>query len=159
MQMCKINGYNQQSSRKKDTVFTSTNVFTTGVILILSSSTFPLFACTQYREIRVCYKQTHAVCQCLYFLFAETSADTSEVSAIRAAPHVTDSKDTTETKRKYWKMIFGEEAMTISPKEPYCIHCAIRRGHFNVSPHYSAQQVYIVQQRFILTRHILLHLT
>ncbi|KAL1195837.1 Actin-related protein 9 [Cardamine amara subsp. amara] len=91
--------YNGQSSTKKDTIFTWTNLLTT-----------------------------------------ETSADTSEVSAMRAASHVTDSKDTTETKRKYWKMTFGGEAMTlISPKQPYCIHrdSATRRAYFN---HYSAQQ-------------------
>lgn len=51
MQMGRIEGYNQRSTTKKDTVFTWTNVYedeqsspaTTGVILILSSSTsFPL---------------------------------------------------------------------------------------------------------------------
>lgn len=57
----------------------------------------------------------------------------------RAAPDVTDSG---ESKRKYRNMIFGEEAMRISPKEPYTIHRPIRRGHFNVSPQYSAQQVH-----------------
>lgn len=55
---------------------------------------------------------------------------------------VTDSKDHPgEGKRKYRNIIFGEEAMRISPKDPYTIHRPIRRGHFNVSPQYSAQQV------------------
>lgn len=72
---------------------------------------------------------------------AETSADKGEASVSIAAPDVTDSKDTGESKRKYRKTIFGEEALTISPKEPYCLYHPIRRGHFNVSPHYSAQRV------------------
>ncbi|VVB07224.1 unnamed protein product [Arabis nemorensis] len=108
MQMGRIDGYNQRSTTKKDTVFTWTNVYEDEQSLPATS---------------------------------ETSADRSDASATRADPDVTDSKDTSESKRKYRKMIFGEEAMTISPKEPYCVHCPIRRGHFNVSPHYSAQQV------------------
>ncbi|KAJ4888787.1 Actin-related protein 9 [Raphanus sativus] len=65
---------------------------------------------------------------------SETSAHTSET--------VTHSKDHPgEGKRKYRNIIFGEEAMRISPKDPYTIHRPIRRGHFNVSPQYSAQQV------------------
>ncbi|ESQ44684.1 hypothetical protein EUTSA_v10003170mg [Eutrema salsugineum] len=72
---------------------------------------------------------------------SETSADKCEASATGAAHDGTDSKDTGEKKRKYRKMIFGEEAMKISPKEPYSIHRPIRRGHFNVSPYYSSQQV------------------
>lgn len=74
---------------------------------------------------------------------AETSADKGEASVSIAAPDVTDSKDTGESKRKYRKMIFGREALTISPNEPYCLYHPIRRGHFNVSPHYSAQRVCI----------------
>lgn len=79
--------------------------------------------------------------QCVYFMYTpETSAHRSEDNADRAAPDVTDSG---ESKRKYRNMIFGEEAMRISPKEPYTIHRPIRRGHFNVSPQYSAQQVHV----------------
>ncbi|XP_010481855.1 PREDICTED: actin-related protein 9-like isoform X2 [Camelina sativa] len=72
---------------------------------------------------------------------SETSADKGAASATKAAPDVTDTKDASESKRKYKKTIFGEEAMKIWPNEPYCIRHPIRRGHFNVSPHYSAQQV------------------
>ncbi|KAJ0234730.1 Actin-related protein 9 [Hirschfeldia incana] len=65
---------------------------------------------------------------------SESSAHTSEAA--------TDSKDPGEEgKRKYRDMIFGEEALRISPKDPYTIHRPVRRGHFNVSPQYSAQQV------------------
>ncbi|KFK31713.1 hypothetical protein AALP_AA6G149400 [Arabis alpina] len=108
MQMGRIDGYNQRSTTKKDTVFTWTNV---------------------YEDEQSSPATT------------ETLADKSEASATRADLDVTDSKDASESKRKYRKMIFGEEAMKISPKEPYCVHRPIRRGHFNVSPHYSAQQV------------------
>lgn len=79
--------------------------------------------------------QLHVYTNC-----AETSAHRSED---RAAPDVADSKDSGESKHKFRNMIFGEEAMRISPKEPYTIHRPIRRGHFNVSPQYSAHQVYI----------------
>lgn len=85
----------------------------------------------------------------IYTNCTETSADKGEASATEAAPDVTDTKDPSESKRKYKKMIFGEEAMTISPNEPYSIHHPIRRGHFNVSPHYSAQQVRRVPPVFV----------
>ncbi|KAJ0970301.1 hypothetical protein J5N97_023178 [Dioscorea zingiberensis] len=42
----------------------------------------------------------------------------------------------------YKKFICGEDALKISSTEPYCLHRPIRRGHFNVSEHYSPQQVF-----------------
>lgn len=42
---------------------------------------------------------------------------------------------------KYRKYICGEEALRISPSEPYCLHRPVRRGHFNVSQDYPMQQV------------------
>ncbi|XP_055960527.1 actin-related protein 9 isoform X2 [Mercurialis annua] len=42
---------------------------------------------------------------------------------------------------KYRKFICGGEALRISPAEPYCLHRPIRRGHLNISQHYSLQQV------------------
>ncbi|GAB4843206.1 Actin-like protein arp9 [Ancistrocladus abbreviatus] len=42
---------------------------------------------------------------------------------------------------RYKEFVCGEEALTISPTEPYCLRRPIRRGHFNVSQHYPAQQV------------------
>ncbi|KAG7604771.1 Actin family [Arabidopsis thaliana x Arabidopsis arenosa] len=107
--MGRIDGYNQASTIKKDSVFTWTDVYEDEKISLASP--------------------------------AETSADKGDASASEAVPDVTDSKDTSESKRKYRKMIFGEEALKISPKEPYCLYHPIRRGHFNVSPHYSAQRV------------------
>lgn len=40
------------------------------------------------------------------------------------------------------EIIYGEEALRISSLEPYCLSRPIRRGHFNVSPHYPHQQVF-----------------
>ncbi|CAH1429841.1 unnamed protein product [Lactuca virosa] len=42
---------------------------------------------------------------------------------------------------RYREFVCGEEAMRISPTEPYCLRRPIRRGHFNISQHYSMQQV------------------
>ncbi|XP_074319528.1 actin-related protein 9 [Silene latifolia] len=42
---------------------------------------------------------------------------------------------------KHRESIFGEESLRISPSEPYCLRRPIRRGHFNVSPDYSSEQV------------------
>nr|XP_043628961.1 actin-related protein 9 isoform X2 [Erigeron canadensis] len=42
---------------------------------------------------------------------------------------------------EYKEYICGEEAMRISPTEPYCLRRPIRRGHLNISQHYSMQQV------------------
>lgn len=47
------------------------------------------------------------------------------------------------------EFICGEEALKISPVEPYCLSHPIRRGHLNISHHYPLQQVALV----------LLHLT
>lgn len=43
--------------------------------------------------------------------------------------------------RKYKEYICGEDALRISPNEPYCLRRPIRRGHLNISQHYSMQQV------------------
>lgn len=42
---------------------------------------------------------------------------------------------------KFKQFICGEEALKISPTEPYCLHRPIRRGHFNISEYYPMQQV------------------
>ncbi|KVH91324.1 Actin-related protein [Cynara cardunculus var. scolymus] len=51
----------------------------------------------------------------------------------------TEKPQTSES--KYREYICGEEAMRISPTEPYCLRRPIRRGHLNISQHYSTQQV------------------
>lgn len=50
-------------------------------------------------------------------------------------------EDTTHTESKYREVICGEEALRISPAEPYCLRRPIRRGHLNVSQYYPTQQV------------------
>ncbi|CAA0806660.1 Actin-related protein 9 [Striga hermonthica] len=49
--------------------------------------------------------------------------------------------ETSSTEPKYRECIFGEEALRISPTEPYCLRRPIRRGHLNISMHYPMQQV------------------
>ncbi|KAK2647238.1 hypothetical protein Ddye_022433 [Dipteronia dyeriana] len=56
-------------------------------------------------------------------------------------PESTDTKEFKSNERKFREFIYGEEALRISPTGPYCLHRPIRRGHFNVSQHYSVQQV------------------
>uniref|UniRef100_A0A1D1Y848 Actin-related protein 9 n=1 Tax=Anthurium amnicola TaxID=1678845 RepID=A0A1D1Y848_9ARAE len=41
----------------------------------------------------------------------------------------------------YKDFVCGEDALRISSNEPYCLCRPIRRGHFNVSQHYSPQEV------------------
>lgn len=53
----------------------------------------------------------------------------------------TASKEPIREECKYRQYICGEEALRISPTEQYCLHRPIRRGHFNISQHYSMQQV------------------
>ncbi|KAJ4722641.1 actin-related protein 9 [Melia azedarach] len=45
------------------------------------------------------------------------------------------------SEQKFREFICGEEALRISPTEPYCLHRPIRRGHLNISEHYPMQQV------------------
>ncbi|KAM3326708.1 actin-related protein 9 isoform X3 [Capsicum chacoense] len=69
---------------------------------------------------------------------APNEGDTSE------SPTLKESKIKVEPnsrERKYREYICGEEALRISPTEPYCLRRPIRRGHLNVSQHYSTQQV------------------
>nr|GMD07274.1 actin-related protein 9 [Ipomoea batatas] len=61
-------------------------------------------------------------------------------------PNVNDDAATFSTslrlcERKYKEYICGEDALRISPNEPYCLRRPIRRGHLNISQHYSMQQV------------------
>lgn len=45
------------------------------------------------------------------------------------------------SERRCREFVCGEDAMKISPTEPYCLRRPIRRGHLNISQHYSMQQV------------------
>lgn len=53
----------------------------------------------------------------------------------------TDNKELNLNEYKFREFICGEEALKISPTEPYCLHRPVRRGHLNVSQHYPMQQV------------------
>ncbi|XP_026400998.1 actin-related protein 9-like [Papaver somniferum] len=52
-----------------------------------------------------------------------------------------DGGDSNMDEYKFREAICGEEALKISPEEPYSVRRPIRRGHFNVSQHYPLQQV------------------
>ncbi|XP_022875064.1 actin-related protein 9 [Olea europaea var. sylvestris] len=52
-----------------------------------------------------------------------------------------DRVEHSSSQLKYREYICGEEALRISPSEPYCLSRPIRRGHLNISQHYSMQQV------------------
>ncbi|KAK9137521.1 hypothetical protein Sjap_008115 [Stephania japonica] len=52
-----------------------------------------------------------------------------------------DDRDPICGNYKFKEFICGDEALQISPTDPYCLHRPIRRGHLNISQHYSLQQV------------------
>lgn len=141
MQMGRVDGFNKPSSTKKDTVFTWTNVYETKHNSPTSSGIVDSFSSYIIRIlcIFISWVSMFVILIYIYTICAGTSAGKSEASG----SDVTDTKVIGEGNRKYRKAIFGEEALTISSKEPYSIHHPIRRGHFNVSQQYSAQEVYI----------------
>ncbi|XP_020580420.1 actin-related protein 9 isoform X2 [Phalaenopsis equestris] len=49
--------------------------------------------------------------------------------------------DSDSEEYKFKEFFCGEEALGISPSEPYCLSHPIRRGHFNISRDYPLQQV------------------
>ncbi|KMZ59784.1 hypothetical protein ZOSMA_6518G00010, partial [Zostera marina] len=55
-----------------------------------------------------------------------------------------DQTETTDTSNcisyKFREFICGDEAINISSSKPYCLCHPIRRGHLNVSQHYSMHQ-------------------
>lgn len=53
------------------------------------------------------------------------------------------SQEPSSSEPKLKQLILGEEALRISPAEPYCLCRPIRRGHLNISQHYPMQQVQI----------------
>ncbi|KAF4380509.1 hypothetical protein G4B88_011755 [Cannabis sativa] len=52
-----------------------------------------------------------------------------------------DAKEPSSSGNSFNQFIIGEEALKISPAEPYCLRRPIRRGHLNISQHYPMQQV------------------
>ncbi|XP_059274854.1 actin-related protein 9 isoform X2 [Lycium ferocissimum] len=73
-----------------------------------------------------------------------TEGDAPNEGGTSESPTLKESKIKVEpnsSARKYREYICGEEALRISPTEPYCLRRPIRRGHLNVSQHYPTQQV------------------
>lgn len=92
----------------------------------------PMFTWTDVFEKNVPHSSTTAEED------APKEGDTSE------SPTLKENKIKVEpnsSERKYREYICGEEAVRISPTEPYCLRRPIRRGHLNVSQHYPTQQV------------------
>lgn len=75
-------------------------------------------------------------------------AESSENRATKKEPMDPDQhedenvEELSPSKHQYREFIFGEEALKISPKEPYTLRRPIRRGHLNISQHYPMQQVH-----------------
>ncbi|KAK6138891.1 hypothetical protein DH2020_027365 [Rehmannia glutinosa] len=75
-----------------------------------------------------------------------TSSYLEEGSSLRSGETSIQNEGTVKdepssTEPKYREYICGEEALRISPTEPYCLRRPIRRGHLNISLHYPMQQV------------------
>ncbi|KAK4783231.1 hypothetical protein SAY86_007605 [Trapa natans] len=82
----------------------------------------------------------------------------SESSMNKGSPTTSHEKhegvgpgESSSTERlEYKKYICGEEALRISPSDPYCLHRPVRRGHFNVSQDYSMQQLSSLSDIFMV---------
>lgn len=75
------------------------------------------------------------------FVDTASKAETSE--SLNPKEEGTDLKEIGASNQKFRKFICGEEALRISPTEPYCLCRPIRRGHLNISQHYPMQQVHV----------------
>ncbi|XP_027116482.1 actin-related protein 9 isoform X1 [Coffea eugenioides] len=65
--------------------------------------------------------------------------DQNDESSVEKEGH--DYRENNSSEPRYRECIFGEEALRISPTEPYCLRRPIRRGHLNISQYYPMQQV------------------
>ncbi|XP_028780648.1 actin-related protein 9 isoform X1 [Neltuma alba] len=83
-------------------------------------------------------------------VYEEASSSVSELEASMSKDDTSEPLDKKEginsmepdaNKPKYRDFICGEEALRISPAEPYCLCRPIRRGHLNISQYYPMQQV------------------
>ncbi|XP_052188307.1 actin-related protein 9 isoform X2 [Diospyros lotus] len=72
----------------------------------------------------------------------EGSSNKGEISEAPAQEEGTASQEPDLSEFKFREYICGEEALRISPMEPYCLRRPIRRGHFNISQYYPMQQVF-----------------
>lgn len=74
-------------------------------------------------------------------LLADNSSNKGEISGPPDLKESTAGKELGSSECKLREYICGEEALRISPTEPYCLRRPIRRGHLNVSLYYPMQQV------------------
>ncbi|XP_058211952.1 actin-related protein 9 isoform X1 [Rhododendron vialii] len=72
----------------------------------------------------------------------DSSPNKGEVGGPTDLKEGTASKELGSSECKLKEYICGEEALRISPTEPYCLRRPIRRGHLNVSLYYPMQQVF-----------------
>uniref|UniRef100_A0A7N0USW2 Actin-related protein 9 n=1 Tax=Kalanchoe fedtschenkoi TaxID=63787 RepID=A0A7N0USW2_KALFE len=71
----------------------------------------------------------------------ESLPDNGTTRGSMEQPGISEFKENTAGPPKYRDVIYGDEALKISPAEPYCIRRPIRRGHLNISQYYPMQQV------------------
>lgn len=72
----------------------------------------------------------------------QSSPNKGEIGGPTDLKEGTASKELGSSECKLKEYICGEEALRISPTEPYCLRRPIRRGHLNVSLYYPMQQVF-----------------
>ncbi|KAJ8623756.1 hypothetical protein MRB53_032286 [Persea americana] len=72
---------------------------------------------------------------------AGESLEKKDVSKASTEPPDGDGRKQSSGEHKFKEYICGEEALRISPAEPYCLRRPIRRGHLNISQSYPTQQV------------------
>lgn len=72
---------------------------------------------------------------------AESSENKGTTSESLGQHRDANTEELGSSNKKYKKVIYGEEALKISPMAPYTLHRPIRRGHLNISLHYPMQQV------------------
>ncbi|KMZ70546.1 Actin-related protein 9 [Zostera marina] len=79
------------------------------------------------------------------FAWTDVMEKEPKISTVSGSDFSSDQTETTDTSNcisyKFREFICGDEAINISSSKPYCLCHPIRRGHLNVSQHYSMHQV------------------
>lgn len=79
---------------------------------------------------------------CMQICYAVSSTNEGPTIESLDQHEGTNSMELISSEPKFRQFLFGEEALKISPTEPYCLRRPIRRGHLNISLHYPMQQVH-----------------
>ncbi|KAL3626400.1 Actin-like protein arp9 [Castilleja foliolosa] len=74
-------------------------------------------------------------------VFEKRISSSLEAGSIVNKEGTVNEETSLTTEPKYREYICGDEALRVSPTEPYCLRRPIRRGHLNISMHYPMQQV------------------